>query len=68
MSALLSVLSVAPSAFVDGVDVAEPQAATLEQLRRDVERWGEAALLDATAEDYDDVTGWLNRNFYRFGS
>ena len=39
---------------------------SLETLRREVERWGEAALPDGGPEDIDEVVDWLDRNFYRF--
>lgn len=67
MSPALAALAIAPSAFgpLDGMPALET-VDSLETLRREVERWGEAALPEGGPEDINDVVDWLDRNFYRF--
>lgn len=68
MSPLLPVMHIAPSAFAHGKVPAAAGVDSLEELRRQVARWGETALQDPGAGDIDDVVGWLDQNFFRFRS
>ncbi len=65
--AALTALTVAPSAFAPvSADAALDPIDSLEALRRQVERWSEAALPSRGPQDIEDVVGWLDRSFYRF--
>ena len=65
---LMTLLSIAPSAFVAGEAGREPKAriASLRELRREVEQWESRNNPRYSKQDVDDMLGWLNRNFYKF--
>jgi hypothetical protein len=63
---VLSVLSVAPQAFV-AVDAALEQhpVKSLDALRKEVKRWRDEYQASMSDADCERLVGWLNRNFYR---
>ncbi|HUJ86930.1 MAG TPA: hypothetical protein VLX30_08780 [Burkholderiales bacterium] len=65
---IMTLFSIAPSAFVAGEAGREPEAriTSLRQLRREVERWESRNHRRCNKQDVDDLVGWLNRNFYKF--
>ena len=65
---LMTLLSIAPSAFVAGEAARERKAriASLRELRREVERWESRNNPRYSRQDVEDLVGWLNRNFYKF--
>ncbi|MGA7984570.1 MAG: hypothetical protein WCA01_05250 [Burkholderiales bacterium] len=65
---LMTLLSIAPSAFVAGEAGQECKAriGSLRQLRREVEYWESRNNPRYSEQDVDDLVGWLNRNFYKF--
>lgn len=65
---LMTLLSIAPSAFVAGEAGCERKAriASLRELRREVERWERRNNPRYSRQDVEDLVGWLNRNFYKF--
>jgi len=65
---LMTLLSIAPSAFVAGDPAGESKAriASLRELRKEVERWERRNNPRYSKQDVEDLLGWLNRNFYKF--
>jgi len=65
---LMTLLSIAPSAFVAGDAGGERKAriASLRELRKEVERWERRNNPRYSKQDVEDLLGWLNRNFYKF--
>jgi len=63
---VLSILSVAPQAFVavDAALEAHP-VKSLKALRKEVMRWRDEYQSHMTDADCERLAGWLNRNFYR---
>jgi hypothetical protein len=63
---VLSILSVAPQAFV-AVDAALSQhpIKSLKALRKEVSRWRDEHQSQMSDADCERLVGWLNRNFYR---
>lgn len=66
MRSVLSILSVAPQAFV-AVDAAldTHPVKSLEALRKEVKRWRDECQPHMGEADCERLVGWLNRNFYR---
>ena len=65
---LMTLLSIAPSAFVAGDAGGERKAriASLRDLRKEAERWERRNSPRYSKQDVEDLVGWLNRNFYKF--
>lgn len=65
---LMTLLSIAPSAFVAGEAGRERKAriGSLRELRREVERWERRNNPRYSRQDVEALVGWLNRNFYKF--
>jgi hypothetical protein len=65
---LMTLLSIAPSAFVAGEAGGESKASvtSLRALRREAERWERRNSPRYSKQDVEDLVGWLNRNFYKF--
>ena len=63
---VLSILSVAPQAFV-AVDAAleHHPVKSLQALRKEVMRWRDEYQSHMSDADCDRLADWLNRNFYR---
>ena len=63
---VLSLLSVAPQAFV-AVDASLGQrpVKSLDGLREEVRRWRDEYQPQIDDEDCERLVAWLNRNFYR---
>ena len=63
---VLSILSVAPQAFVavDAALVHHP-VKSLDALREEVMRWRDEYHASMSDSDCERLAGWLNRNFYR---
>jgi len=66
MMSVLSILSVAPQAFV-AVDAAldTHPVRSLGALRKEVKRWRDECQPQMSDADCERLVGWLNRNFYR---
>jgi hypothetical protein len=64
----MTLLSIAPSAFVAGEAGRERKAriTSLRELRREVERWESRNNPRYSKQDVEDLVGWLNGNFYKF--
>jgi hypothetical protein len=65
---LMTLLSIAPSAFVAGDAGGEGgvRITSLRDLRRQAERWQARNNSRYSRQDVEDLVGWLNRNFYKF--
>jgi hypothetical protein len=65
-SPLAAIFSIAPSAFSGEDGGSSGRApATMRELKKEVELWGEQYLPAFTAGDIDAIAGWLDRNFYK---
>ena len=66
MRSVLSILSVAPQAFV-AVDAAldTHPVKSLKALRNEVRRWRDECQAHLSDADCERLVVWLNRNFYR---
>ena len=63
---LQALLNMAPSAFSSGDIGNMPAIQSLEDLRREVERWaGDESLGRLSHQDLDALVAWFNRNFFR---
>jgi hypothetical protein len=63
---LQALLNMAPSAFSSGDIGKLPVITSLEDLRKEVERWaGDESLGKLPQQDLEALVGWFNRNFFR---
>jgi hypothetical protein len=63
---LQALLNMAPSAFSSGDIGKLPVITSLEDLRKEVERWaGDESLGKLTQHDLEALVSWFNRNFFR---
>ncbi len=63
---VLSLLSIAPQAFVAGdAPVDQHPLKSMQALRKEVAAWRNQYQPDLNDDDCERLVGWLNRNFYR---